>query len=208
VAQGNGPWSLGTLKGGETAVLPLSVIPSIPESSSLPLEFVITYRNSMNYTEETQLTAALFLKGLVKIYMTSLSVPATAVNGTNATISGILLNEGTSEAYYVNVGLWPCNWSQQQYIGSLPTDSPTPFSLSVSIPKNAQGTYQLYINVTYQDSLGNCYAYSYPIAISVHEQSVKPHGGKNYVLVYAIAGALIAVGAASYLVIRRRRPKA
>ncbi len=208
VAQGNGPWSVGTLNKGETAVLPLTLIPSIPESGSLPLEFIVTYRNSMNYTEEAQLVAPLFLKGLIKIYVTSLSSPTAAVNGTNATISGILLNEGTSEAYYVNVGLWPYNWSQQEYIGSLPTDSPTPFSLSVSIPKDAQGTYQLYINVTYQDSLGNSYSYSYPIAISVRQQLSRPHASKSYALIYAIGGAVVVIAAASYVVIRRRRPKA
>ncbi|MGC8635738.1 MAG: hypothetical protein ACP5T5_01685 [Thermoprotei archaeon] len=207
VAQGNGPWSLGTLERGETAVLPLSVIPSVPESGPLPLEFIVTYRNSMNYTEEARLTATLFLKGLIKIYVTSPSVPVTAINGTNATVSGILLNEGTSEAYYVNVGLWPYNWSQEQYIGSLPADSPTPFSLSVSIPKNARGTYQLYVNITYQDALGNSYVYSYPIAISVHEQSTRPRGTMNYALVYAIAGVAIAIAASSYALVRRRRPK-
>ncbi|WP_449462445.1 hypothetical protein PQ610_00130 [Tardisphaera miroshnichenkoae] len=207
VAQGSGPWSVGTLNKGETAVLTLSVIPSIPEPGSLPLEFIVTYRNSLNYTEEAQLTAPLFLKGLIKIYVTSLSAPTAAVNGTNATISGILLNEGTSEAYYVNVGLWPYNWSQQEYIGSLPADSPTPFSLSVSIPKGAHGTYQLYINITYQDSLGNSYAYSYPVNISVRQQASRPHGAKNNTLIYTIAGAVIVIAAASYVVIRRRRPK-
>ena len=207
VAQGNGPWDLGDLKAGQSVRLKLNVIPSITQSGPVPLQFLVTYTSSLNYTREAQLTFPVFLKGLILIQLISISVPTYAFNGTNVTISGMLLNEGTAGAYYVEVGISPYNWSQEEYIGSLPTDSPTPFSLTLSLPNSAHGNYRLYINVSYQDSLGNRYSASYPLSLQVYTEAVKSQKPRNEVMTYGLA-AIVLVGALmAYFVLKHKRQK-
>lgn len=205
VAQGLGPWALGNLSGDREARLKLSVVPSLPESGPLLLQFELTYKNSRGYTSSQEIDQLVYLRGLIEMQLTSFSAPVTAFNGSTVTVSGTLINMGTEGADYVDVYLVPGNWSQPEYVGNIPTNSPTPFSLQINIPSSSDGRYSFNVTITYQDDLGQRYNLTVPFSLNVVSQGVRPKGRLMPWYEYAgIVVLVVTLGVSLYFVSRRR----
>ena len=158
--------------------------------------------NPYGFYQEQTYTVPIFIKGRIQISFESLNINSTTFNGSTLSISGSLLNSGTQEAYYGIVEAYLPSFGENvtSYIGDLPVDSPTPFALSLYIPRNAQpGSYTIYLKYVYQDSYGNVYNYavSEPIMVYVaHVAPAKPsayHFTGTFSLLLAIVIVLLVV---------------
>jgi len=215
VAQGYGPFQLGSIAPGGSASLNLSVIPlaSSPGPASLQLE--VSYLEG-GTQEQTTISVPVYLEGQVSISFSQVAPSGALYPGSSAQISGIVLNTGTSIAYYgsayVNGSI--VQGAQPTYVGNLPTNSPTPFSVSFSVPPGtAPGTYVVNVVFSYQDELGHIHAASYPLYVDVvSAPPATPSSGARHGSLYesllfmSIIILIIIIAALSFVLLRRRRP--
>ncbi len=152
-----GQFSLGTLQPGSSGSAVLYVLP-YGQSGSLPIQLTVTYQNQFGASESYVDSLQLFVRGLPQVSITQVSMPA-ATNGTSETISGVLLNSGTASAYYgtIYMEIPALGVNESEYIGDLPTDSPTPFSFTFQVPSGASGSYPVQLVYSYLDQYGNSY---------------------------------------------------
>lgn|GEM_PF-1183507 len=189
VSQGFGPWHLGDLREGEVERLNLSLVPELPPGP-LPLQVTLSFLGSQNYTRVQQVYLVVLLRGEVQLNFSDVTA-SPAYNGSLATVSGTIIDTGTEEAHYVTVWVG----SNSTYVGDLPTDSPTPFSLSFVVPANASGTYRQTLTVTYQNSLGQEHGVSIPVSVPVEipKPKVSPSGTSptTYAALAAVAELVV-----------------
>jgi len=101
------------------------------------------------------------------------STPSPAPKGSTLLLSATVLNKGTSLLKYVNVSVIPSYWftmvmNSYTYIGDLPPNSPTPFTLSILVNENiSDGNYILPICIYYTDEWNQEKKITYNISISV-----------------------------------------
>jgi hypothetical protein len=142
----------------------------------------------------------------------------------NVTISGTLLNEGQTAAYYATLvadltqgGTSLGNASQ--YVGEIDPNTPLPFS--VTIPTShaiSNGTAGMDILVSYQDNFGQNQTFSSVAQhITVFQSQQIPQGGQTHqgratfgagILLLIIILLVVIVAVVSVLYVRRRRSKA
>ncbi|MCL4344268.1 MAG: hypothetical protein JRN26_00835 [Nitrososphaerota archaeon] len=207
IAQGYGPFFLGNINPNGEANLSLDVMPYFTQDQVYPLQITLQFQGSENYTQSIQQTVPLFINGIITINFSQVQVPA-MYNGSSGSVSGTIINSGTEEAYYgtlyINSSRLEIN--QSQYIGDLPTDSPTPFSYTVYLPSNVQGgSYPVTFTYQYKDSLGNTYYATYStymqvISGKVTVQAASPNRSFELLLIVITVIVIIAI---VYLFLRR-----
>jgi|GEM_PF-3886426 len=101
------------------------------------------------------------------------NTPSPAAKGDTLLLSATILNKGTSILKYVNVSVIPSSWfmitmNSYTYIGDLPPNSPTPFTLSILVNQNiSDGDYTLPICIYYTDEWNHEKKLTYNISINV-----------------------------------------
>jgi len=210
IKQGAGPFNLSAIPAGGSSSITLNIIPtSAQATATVPITVEASYKVG-NITQFSSFDYNVLLTGDIVVSLSNVAISGAAYNGTTLTISGSLLNSGTEEAYYgtLYVNGQIAQAAPSTYIGDLPTDSPTPFSASFTIPSDAiSGTYTLTLVYVYQDSLGNTYNITYPLHLSVISgiQPVQRTPQKlNYALYTLIAILVVLVLVIVYLIRRRR----
>ena len=210
ISRGYGPFNLGSIGPYGEANLTLSVLPYLSQDAVYPLQITLQYQGTANYTQENEQVIPLFIGGMITVNFSGVQAPA-AYNGSADTISGTLINSGTEEAYYgtLYINSSQLGISQSEYIGDLPTDSPTPFSFTFSVPSNASsGSYPLQLTYIYQDSLGNQYRAAYTVYLSVLSGRAQIQATAHtfkFLPALGITIVLIVVIVVAYAVIRRLR---
>lgn len=124
----------------------------------------IKYRdNTLGQTRQETYPIGLAILGPRQIRMTVYGItvtPSPVAPGSTVTITATLLNKGTINAYYANATTILSNLfiripESIVYVGDVPYDSPTPFSLSTRIsPRAGNGTFPLTVQVTFEDDQG------------------------------------------------------
>ena len=212
VQQGTGPFNLSTIPASGRSSITLNIIPtSTLQTSTVPIIVEASYKVD-NITQFSSFDYNVLLTGDIVVSFSNIATSGAAYNGTELTVSGSLLNSGTEEAYY---GTLYANGqiaqpTQSTYIGDLPTDSPTPFTVSFTIPSDAStGTYKLSLLFTYQDSLGNSYNATYLLYLPVISgaQPVQHTPQKSNYALYALIAILVVLILVIVYLIRRRRSK-
>jgi hypothetical protein len=137
-------------------------------------------------------------------------------SGGNLSISGTILNEGTTSAYYseiwgkANLGSGP-----QSYLGEIDANTPLPFSITVpaQLSTSSQTTTNLTIFITYQDNFGTPLqsSFSNSVTLSPSQNSTNTTTAKVGARVGGLFLILIAVIVILAVIIavvalRRRRP--
>ncbi|MDP7981854.1 MAG: COG1361 S-layer family protein [Conexivisphaera sp.] len=214
VAQGYRQFQLGSMSPGSSSGITLNVIPLASSPGPSQIELQASYVDPEGVQQQTVLTVPIYLEGLANVTFSQVSASGALYPGASATVSGMLLNTGTEVAYYgslyVNGSI--VQGAQPEYIGNLPTNSPTPFSASFVVPSNvAPGLYTIHVIFSYQDELGRTYTVSYPLTVQVlSAPPVQPtryeHGypAALYALI-AIAVILVVIAAVVAVAVRRRR---
>ncbi|TRN02143.1 hypothetical protein DJ530_04780 [Sulfolobus sp. E1] len=176
--------------------LPVYIIPQIPETTSIPINILMSY--IVNSTTQTyQDVINLLSTGFVKMEITQVS--AQVVNN-SVVISGVLINTGSQSAQFVTVYL---NNYTSLYIGSVPPNSPTPFSFTLSLPP---GRYTFNVSVTYENQLYQpnltYYAFSYIASYPITSSNKSSFNVTISVVLAAVIMILISV--IIYLSLRKR----
>ncbi|MDP7982437.1 MAG: NEW3 domain-containing protein [Conexivisphaerales archaeon] len=197
VSQGFGPWHLGDLREGQVERLNLSLVPELPPGP-LPLQLTLSFLGSQNYTRVQQVYLVVLLRGEVQLNFSDVTT-SPAYNGSLATVSGTIIDTGTEEAHYVTVWVG----SNSTYVGDLPTDSPTPFSLSFAVPANASGTYRQTLTVTYQNSLGQEHGVSIPVSVPIEIPKPKASPSGTSPTTYAALAAVVELVVLAFFASRR-----
>ncbi|MEM0123160.1 MAG: hypothetical protein QXI38_01485 [Conexivisphaerales archaeon] len=210
ITQGYGPFFLGNIQPHGQTNLSLDIMPYFLQDQVYPLQITLQYQGNENYTQYTEQTIPLFIGGIITINFSQVQAPA-IYNGSSGQVSGTIINSGTEEAYYgtlyINSSMLEIN--QSQYIGDLPTDSPTPFSYTIYLPSNVHGgSYPLTLTYQYKDSLGNIYRATYDTYLQVISgkattQATSPNYSFNLLLIIIITVIIIVV--IVYLFLRRLR---
>jgi hypothetical protein len=207
VKEGVGPWKFSYIGPNEDKVITLHVLPLAQMDSVAVITATLIYKDGQGLTR-THNDALLFrLKGFPDIQLVNWKVsPSPAYNGSKLTISGSLLNQGTQQAYYSRIYLqasppFIAGQLSDKYIGDLPLNSLTPFSLQLGLGKRAAtGTYTVNLVFEYMDVMGNEYRLTWPVSVDVVQATQKVEVGTtpqpsplnlNTMLTFALAILLI-----------------
>ncbi len=203
--------NLGNLKAYSEKTVKLFVLPEVDEPEVLPLSVEVTYLNPFDIYQQESFNALLFVSGTIKISFISLTYNSSAYNGSTVTISGSVLNSGTEEAYYGSLIFYAPSFGENvsTYIGDLPVDSPTPFSVSLQVPSSTKpGLYTVYLTYAYQDPYGNFMNYTTALPLEVYIYSYHTtHPEKtymNYIFEFLLL-ALILVFIVTMIICLRRK---
>jgi len=208
----------GILKAGESVIFEALVGSSTSASPGYyPASVTVTYLDQSGAEESATFTSGLVLTGTINLIIQS---PQVAQGNTSLSVSGEILNEGFSSAYYASVtgsmgGAG--GTSQADYVGEIDPNTPVPFSLTLPYtPSGSVRTANILVNVTFRDSLGTAGAYSSAIQTrltpvsSVAGSSSSATGSSSGadLLTYLELGvilALVVIAVAGFLYIRRSR---
>lgn len=220
VVAGNSTFSaLGTSMAPGASQVFASLLTASPSSTSgiYQGDLKVTFEDQYGTSHTESYSVAINLAGLIQIVIQDEHF---SQNLTTITVTGSLLNEGSSPAYYSSVS-GRLNGSgaagEPDYVGEVDVNSPVPFS--VSIPYRAasgRGTGNVTILVQYRNSLGqasNSSSSSETRPLSASELQPLPaqskpsnQGGSSLLeLVAIMVAVLVVAGVGATFVLRRRR---
>jgi len=215
-------------------------IPNLPSQSSIELKvqifapstnlgsvynglLTVKYRdNQLGQTRTENYPIGLVIQGYVEMTVYGVAAtPTVASPGSTVTVTATLLNKGNAGAYFANVTAIPSNIfilipDSTVYVGDVASNSPTPFSLSVRIsPRAGNGTYQLPLQVAYEDAVGQKKTFKFTAEVKVSTKLAEgelpearraPQQGINWGLIATVAGVAVAAAliVAATIVYRRR----
>ena len=123
---------------------------------------------SINYIDKNEVTrvetksVGFSIKGLANLEFSSLNaIPRATFAGGNITITGDLLNTGSTRALYTSLSIKPNQYFVQtldgsMYIGEIATNVISSFSIASRVrPSTANGTYPLTLVFNYQNDYGD-----------------------------------------------------
>ncbi|MEM3947753.1 MAG: hypothetical protein QXY37_02200 [Metallosphaera sp.] len=149
--------NIGTLKPGETESVTLSILPTVTSTTPIPLSVEVQYLLPQGGVVTEGYNFSLIATGLINLQLEQPTV--TFSNGT-LTVTGVLNNLGTATANFVTVYVN----GNSTYIGSVPPNSPTPFSSTIFIPfSHANSSQEIRIDITYYDSVYQPHNISYTL---------------------------------------------
>ncbi|MCI4438455.1 hypothetical protein JHC27_01145 [archaeon] len=200
--------------------LPISIyVPDNFPSGVITATVTVSYRNEAgsNYVESISIPFMLTNPINLTLYGISQS-PILVYPNSSVTISGNVLNRGNVAAKYVNVslgalpqGFYSFPASSSYYIGDLPSDSISSFSITLYIENVSPGTYRIPIIVQYLDDLKQTRQQTtdYLLVISKGETHTSSQGtqtlsSNNFVLVTLLALFALVVIVGLFLVRRKK----
>ncbi|EZQ04940.1 hypothetical protein CM19_07800 [Candidatus Acidianus copahuensis] len=148
-------FNLGNIPSGLKRSIELQLLPLESQTLSIPIGISITYVGEDGEQLTYGFNYTLSAIGLIQVEVTQ---PSVSISNGSITLSGVLLNTGNLEAQNLII-YGP--YGVQDYIGQLPTGTPTPFSITIpessSVAKLVNTTSndsQSYtITISYQNSL-------------------------------------------------------
>ena len=176
----------------------------------------IQFTNQHGVSDSLSFSVSILLSSPIQLVVQSEQVSQTA---SDITVTGNILNEGQSPAYYSSVSgyLNGTSAGQSDYVGEIDVNSPVPFS--VTIPYQAQdnaGVGNITLAIQYKNSLGQMtnsssgetaplQSLGQLLAASSTTTTPTSQGGPNLLELTLIGTVvLVVVGIAIFAVIRRR----
>jgi hypothetical protein len=190
---------LGTLYPGRAENIGLVMLPTVTSTSSLPLGLTVEYLLPGGSSQEEGYNFSLISTGLVKLV---LQQPSALVSNGTVTVNGILNNFGTASANFVTVYV---NGSPT-YIGSVPPNSPTPFSYTFTPSQG--GVQHVNIVVSYEDSLYQPHNITYQLAYTLTQTNLNQthflhHSRQNVLPILIYIVVVLVITSAIIYVLRR-----
>lgn len=177
----------------------------------------VSYVDQSGTEKSATFSSGLMLTGMIELIFQSTQV---SQGNTTLSVSGEILDEGFSSAYYASVGgsiSGTSSTSQPDYVGEIDPNTPVPFSLTLPYTPSATAkSISVNVGVTYKDSLGVAGAYNASIpttlspVTSLLGSRTSTSGSSTGVdlftyLEVAVIAVLIVVGVAGYVYVRRNR---
>jgi len=183
-----------------------------------PASVTITYLGQSGTEMSATFTSGLVLTGTIKLVIQS---PQVTQGNTTLSVSGEILNEGFSSAYYASVtgsisGVRAT--SQADYVGEIDPNTPVPFSLTLPYtPSRSALNAKILVNVAFKDSLGTTGTYNSTIQATLapvsSTGSSSSAGGSSSgvdfltILELGVIAALVVMAVVGFIYIRRNRTK-
>ena len=179
----------------------------------------VTYADANGGQHTQTFPAGFVLLGRVQFVIQDATVSQTT---TSVTVSGSLLNEGATNAYYAEVSghVGRERVQNSSYVGEVDPNTPTPFTLTLSYPapSSPQTGVQIILTVTYRDSFGNVANYTSPVnanlqsatqlligSVSTTSGSASSGGDLLTLVSYSVIVVVIVTIVGAVLYIRRTR---
>jgi len=174
----------------------------------------VTFENALGISVTNTFTSGVTLGGNIQIVIQDASA---SQSGSSLDVSGTLLNQGFTSAYYATVtGSLGASKTEvgQYYVGELDPNTPLAFSVTIPITSPTQsGLEQVNLTVSYRDSIGLESAYSAPVPASITPTSVTTATATAStsgvsalnLFEYGIVGILVVVIVVGALLVRRNR---
>lgn len=210
----------GVLKPGESVTYEALVGAGTSASPGYyPASVTITYLDQSGGEQSATFTSGLVLSGTIELVVQS---PQVTQANTTLSVSGEILNEGFSNAYYASVtgSMGGARGSSQaDYVGEIDPNTPVPFSLTLPYtPSGSVRTANILVNITFKDSLGLTGTYSSTIQTRLNPESAgvgsssTTSGSSSGVdlltyLELGVISALVVLAVAGFVYIRRNRTK-
>jgi len=184
-----------------------------------PASVTVTYLDQSGAEQSATFTSGLLLSGTIELVIQS---PQVTQGDTTLSVSGEMLNEGFSSAYYANVtgSLAAARGTgESDYVGEIDPNTPVPFALTIPYtPSSSLRTADILVNVTFRDSLGLTGTHSSTIHAVLTPQSSGVSSSSSTstsssgldLLTYLELGvivALVVMAVAGFIYIRRSRTK-
>ncbi|QKQ99206.1 hypothetical protein GWK48_01260 [Metallosphaera tengchongensis] len=201
--------NLGTVDPGKTTSFTLQVLPSVTSTTPLPISVQLQYVVPGGVVTQGY-NFSLIATGSVVL---QLQQPTVSFSNGSLTVNGVLNNFGSTSANFVTVYVN----GNSTYIGSVPPNSPTPFSLTLPLFFNGNGTghpLHLRIIISYEDAIYQSHNLTYSLNFSptfntnstfhnfhqfrVHRASILPE-----LIIFLVI--IIVIVIAIFLVLRRGR---
>ena len=208
------------LQSGESVTF-VAVVGSSTSASPgyYPASVAITYLDQSGAERSATFTSGLVLTGTIDLVIQS---PQVTQGNTSLSVSGEILNEGFSSAYYASVtgsmgGARAT--SQADYVGEIDPNTPVPFSLTLPYtPSGSALNAKILVSVTFKDSLGTAGTHNSTIQTRLTPESSTTGSGSSAsgsssgvdlftVLELGVIAALIVIAVAGFFYIRRSRAK-
>ncbi|WP_252896677.1 COG1361 S-layer family protein [Metallosphaera hakonensis] len=140
--------NLGTLDRGKIYEVSLNLLPTVTSNTPLPLSVEVQYLIPGGGVVSQAYNFSLVATGLVDLV---LQQPQVSFSNGSLTVTGILNNFGTASANFVTVYVN----GNSTYIGSVPPNSPTPFSTTLFLPfiNGSIHQHEIKIVISYEDSI-------------------------------------------------------
>jgi len=181
VTSGTERWLFEDVKSGENMIITPEVVPSLDSAdNSHIMTLSISYLDSLGNIHEESRTLGFTIKGTIVIVVQEEQVSPTSISaGEEFTLTGNVLNKGSTDALYSAISLKPnsnfVSSSGSQYIGDLTVNTQLPFALSASAQRNlGEGTYPVTAVLTYEDSYGKTYSEEFTVDISISKSTAQP----------------------------------
>lgn len=178
----------------------------------------VTYSDSGGEAHAQTFPIGFVVEGTIHFVFQGVAVSQST---TGLAVSGSLLNEGSTDSYYVGISGWVGSASQNQssYVGEVDTDTPTPFTLTIpfSAPSAPRSGVLVTLSVSYQDSFGtvsttvttvktNVESAS-QLALSSGASTSSSSSGSDLVTLvsYSVIVIIVAAAVGGVLLVRRQR---
>jgi hypothetical protein len=209
----------GILQSGESVTYESLVGSSTSASPGYyPVSVTITYLGQSGTEMSATFTSGLVLTGTIELVIQS---PQVTQGNTTLSVSGEILNEGFSSAYYASVTGAMSGaraTSQADYVGEIDPNTPVPFSLTLPYtPGRSALNAKILVNVAFKDSLGTTGTYNSTIQTTLAPVSTtgssSSAGGSSSgvdlftILELGVIAALIVMAVVGFIYIRRSRTK-
>jgi len=220
VTNGSGVGFVPQLQPGQSTAYDV-VVGSSPSATPGVYEgaITVTYTDANGGQHAQNFPVGFVLLGRVQFVIQDAQVSQTT---TSVTVSGSLLNEGATSAYYAEVSgqVGSERVQNSSYVGEVDTNTPTPFTLVLSYPapSSPQTGVQIILTVTYRDSFGNVANYTSPVtanlqsatqlligSVSTTSGSTSTGGDLLTLVSYSFIVVVIVAVAGAVLYIRRAR---
>lgn len=210
----------GMLKAGESVTYVATVGSSTSASPGYyPASITITYVDQSGAERSATLATGLVLIGTINLVAQS---PQVTQGNTTLSVSGEILNEGFSNAYYASVTgsvSGARGTSEADYVGEIDPNTPVPFSLTLPYtPSSSSVTAKILVNVTFSDSLGTSGTYNFTIQTRLTPEFSSAESGSPAtssssgvdlftIIELGVIAALVIMAVAGYLYIRKSKTK-
>jgi len=184
-----------------------------------PASVGVSYIDQTGTVQSATFSIGLILVGNINLVIQS---PQVSQGNTTLTVSGEILNEGFSSAYYASFTgsqVGARGTPQSDYVGEVDPNTPVPFSLTIPYtPSTSVRTTSILVNVTFKDSLGTAGKYAStiqttlsPASSSTGSSSTATGSSSGFDLLTAlelgVIAGLVIMAVAGYIYIRRSRSR-
>lgn len=206
------------LRSGESVVYDAMVGSSTSASPGFySASVTVTYIDQSGATKSATFSSGLVLAGTIQLVIQS---PQVTQGNTTLSVSGEILNEGFSNAYYASVtGIIAGSkgTSPADYVGEIDPNTPVPFSLTIGYtPTSSTRAANISVDVTFKDTLGRQSEYTSNVQTTLRplssllgstSTSSSSASGTDLLtyLEVGVVAALVIVGAVGFVYIRRNR---